>query len=64
MKDKIIKILLVVFIIVHAAAPWVELASVGYDGWSSLLLNIYENGIIVVLSAAVLRLYNSKDEDE
>ncbi len=64
MKEKIIKILLVIFIVVHAAAPWVELASVGYDGWSELLYNIYQNGIIVVLSAALLRLYNSKDDDE
>ena len=64
MKDTIIKILLVVLIIIHLLAPWVELADVGYEDLRSMLLSVYENGIVVVLSAAVLRLYNSKDEDE
>ncbi len=63
MKDRIIKILLIVLIVVHAASPWIEFAKVGYDGWSELLYNIYQNGIIVVLSVALLRLYNFKDDE-
>ncbi len=62
MKNKIFKILLIVLIIVHVAAPFVELAVWGYD-WMEMLSDIYKNGVIVVLSAAVLCLYNSKDKD-
>ncbi len=62
MKNKIFKILLIILIVVHAAAPFIELAIWGY-GWMELLSDIYSNGVIVVLSAAVLCLYNSKDKN-
>ena len=60
MKDRIVKILLIVIIILHAAAPFIELARVGYDSLSEMLWEVYDNGVVVALSAAVLRLYNSK----
>ncbi len=63
MRDKIFKILLVIFIIVHAAHPIVEAAIWGY-AIPELLSDIYNNGVIVILSAAILRLYKSKDEDK
>ncbi len=63
MKDKILKILLITLIIVHVAHPILEAAIWGY-AIPELLSDIYNNGVIVILSAAVLRLYNSKDEGE
>jgi len=63
MKDKLIKILLILVIIIHAASPIVELAVWGYD-ILALLKDIYSNGVIVILSAAVLRLYHSKNDSE
>ncbi len=63
MKNKIFKILLIILIIVHAGSPLLELAIWGYD-LHELLSDIYNNGVIVILSAAILRLFNSKDEDE
>lgn len=63
MKDKIIKIILIALIVIHAAAPFVELAIVGYGSLSAILSDVYANGVIVFLSAAVLRLYNLKDEE-
>ena len=63
MKNKIFKILLIILIIVHAVAPLMELAIWGYD-LPEMLSDIYNNGVIVILSAAVLHLYNFKDKDE
>ena len=63
MKDKIIKILLIIVIIVHAAHPIFEAAIWGYD-MPDLLTDIYNNGVIVVLGIALFRLYNRKDADK
>lgn len=63
MKDKIIRILLIILIITHAAHPVLEAAIWGYD-IPELLSDIYNNGVIVILSAAILRLYNRKDKDD
>lgn len=63
MKNRIIRILLVLLIIIHIAAPILELAIWGY-GITELLSDLYNNAIIIILSIAVLRLYNSKGEDE
>ena len=64
MKNRIIKILLILFIIVHVASPLFEAAFYGYDDLAAILTDVYNNAVIVVLSAAVLRLYNSKGSDE
>nr|MBQ4318423.1 hypothetical protein [Clostridia bacterium] len=61
MKDKIIKILLIIIIIFHAAHPILEAAIWGYE-IPEMLSDIYNNGVIVILSAAILRLYNSKEK--
>jgi len=63
MKNKIITILLTAFMILHAAAPLAELAVNGYPDLISLLSDVYRNGVIVVLSAAVLRLYHHTDAE-
>ncbi len=63
MKNKIFKILLILLIIVHIAAPILKLAIWGYD-IPEMLSDVYNNSVIVILSAAVLHLYNSKDKDE
>jgi len=63
MKDKIIKILLILLIIIHAAHPVAEAAIWGYS-MPEMLSDIYNNGVIVILSAAILRLYNFKNKDE
>ena len=63
MKNRIIRILLVLLIIIHIAAPILELAIWGY-GITELLSDLYNNAVIIILSIAVLRLYNSKGEDE
>ncbi len=63
MKDKILKILLMILIISHAAHPILEAAIWGYS-IPELLSDIYSNGVIMILSAAVLRLYSYKDKDE
>ena len=62
MKSKILKILLVIFIIVHATAPLFTLGIYGYPDVPALLLDIYKNGVVVVLSAAIIMLINSKDK--
>jgi len=61
MKDKIIKILLILLIIIHAAHPVAEAAIWGYS-MPEMLSDIYNNGVIVILSAAILRLYNFKNK--
>lgn len=63
MKDKILKTLLIILIIAHIAHPIAEAFLWGYD-IPELLSDIYNNGVIVILSAAILRLYNLKDKDE
>ncbi len=63
MKNKIFKILLIALIVISVAHPILEAAIWGYD-IPELLSDIYNNGVIVILSAAILRLYNSKDKDE
>ncbi len=63
MKNRIIRILLVLLIIIHIAAPILELAIWGY-GITELLSDLYNNAVIIILSIAVLFLYNSKGEDE
>ena len=56
MKDRIIRIFLVIFIIVHTALPFIKLAMFGYDDVIALLSEVYKNGIVVILSTAILRL--------
>ena len=63
MKNRIIRILLVLLIIIHIAAPILKLAIWGY-GITELLSDLYNNAVIIILSIAVLFLYNSKGEDE
>lgn len=63
MKDTVIKVLLIAFIVIHVAIPIFTAATVGY-AWSELGVDLYKNGVIIVLSAALLRLYNKKDRDE
>ena len=63
MKNKILKILLILLITVHIVTPILKLAIWGYD-IPELLSDIYNNGVIVILSASVLHLYNSKNKDE
>ncbi len=63
MKNNIFKILLIILIVVHIAHPILRAAIWGYD-LPEMLSDIYNNVVIVILSAAVLRLYNSKDKDE
>ena len=61
MKDKIIKTLLIIIIIFHAAHLILEAAIWGYE-IPEMLSDIYNNGVIVILSAAILKLYNSKEK--
>lgn len=61
MKNKAIKILLILLIIVHTAAPFIELAINGYPSLMAMLAEMYDNGVIIILSAAVLNLYNSRN---
>ena len=63
MKDKIIKIMLILLMVIHAAHPIAEALIWGYS-IPDLLSDVYRNGVIVILSAATLRLYNLKDKDE
>lgn len=60
MKRKVIKFLLIVLIVIHAAAPFWEFAVNGYEDLMAMLADVYDNGIIVLLSAAILNLYNSE----
>lgn len=62
MKDRIIRIFLVIFIIVHTALPFIKLAMFGYDDVIALLSEVYKNGIVVILSTAILRLYVAKNK--
>ena len=58
MENRIIKILLVLLIIIHIAAPILKLAIWGY-GVTELLSDLYSNAVIVILSIAVLNLYKA-----
>lgn len=59
MKKTIYKVLLIVLIVIHVATPLVKLAAFGYEV-PELISDVYNNGVIIILSAAVLYLYNSK----
>ena len=61
MKNKATKIFLILLIIVHTAAPFIELAINGYPSLMAMLVDVYDNGVIIILSAAVLNLYNSRN---
>lgn len=59
---KIIKILLIIFIIISVVTPLMKFAIYGYDSLLAILSDIYPNLVVAVLSAALLGLYNSKVE--
>lgn len=62
MKNRILKILLALIIIEHIATPILKLAIWGYN-MPELFSDLYHNCVIIFLSVAILRLYNSKNED-
>lgn len=59
MKRTVYKVLLIVLIVIHVATPLVKLAAFGYEV-PELFSDVYNNGVIVILSAAVLYVINSK----
>ena len=61
MNNKATKILLILLIIIHTGVPFIELAINGYPSLMAMLADIYDNGVIIILSAAVLNLYNSRN---
>lgn len=61
MNNKATKILLILLIIVHTAAPFIELAINGYPNLMAMLAEMYDNEVIIILSAAALNLYNSRN---
>ncbi len=64
MKTTIIKLLLIALIVIQVLAPILEMAIFGYDDIAAILSDVYKNGIIVILCAAIFHLYGLIDKED
>ncbi len=63
MKEKILKILLCALIAINVASPLFHYSVWGFNDLLEVLSALYESGVVVLLSAAVIYLLN-KNKDK